>query len=106
VAHHGLTLPTGAVTGIKGGWFGTAYMYPSEMAQNFWTAIFAWTTCFLVTILVSLATKATDEKKLVGLVYALTPHKPEEERLAWYARPASLAVFVLGATVLLNLVFW
>jgi SSS family solute:Na+ symporter len=26
------------------------------MAQNFWTAIFAWTTCFVVTILVSLVT--------------------------------------------------
>ena len=24
--------------------------FPSTMAQNFWIAIFAWTTCFLVTI--------------------------------------------------------
>jgi len=32
----------GAVAGIKGGWFGTLHVYPSEMAQNFWTAIFAW----------------------------------------------------------------
>ena len=31
--------------------------YPSEMAQNFWTAIFAWTTCFVVTIVVSLVTR-------------------------------------------------
>ena len=29
------------------------HTYPSEMAQNFWTAIVAWTTCFVVTIVVS-----------------------------------------------------
>ncbi len=29
--------------GIKGGWLGlAAHQYPSEMAQNFWTAILAW----------------------------------------------------------------
>jgi len=51
--HQGLTLPNGAVPGIKGGWLGVLHLYPSEMAQNFWTAIFAWTTCFVLTILVS-----------------------------------------------------
>src|SRR6266516_2768088 len=46
--HHGLTLPAGAVAGIKGGWLAAppAHLYPSEMAQNFWTAIYAWTVCF------------------------------------------------------------
>src|SRR5438309_8798214 len=39
--HHGLTLPHGASMGIKGGWFAVTHIYPSEMAQNFWTAIFA-----------------------------------------------------------------
>jgi len=71
--HHSLTLPAGAVPGIKGGWVAVLHTYPSEMAQNFWTAIFAWTTCFLVTIFVSLLTKAPEESKLVGLVYSLTP---------------------------------
>src|SRR5438034_1969052 len=37
--HHGLTLPVGAVVGVKGGWLAMAASYPSEMAQNFWTAI-------------------------------------------------------------------
>jgi SSS family solute:Na+ symporter len=103
--HHGLTLPAGAVAGIKGGWLAITHNYPSEMAQNFWTAIYAWTTCFVVTIIVSLVTRAPDEKKLVGLVYSLTP-KPEEEPLAWYARPASLAIMVIAGTVLLNIIFW
>jgi SSS family solute:Na+ symporter len=102
--HHGLTLPAGAVSGIKGGWLGSVHTYPSEMAQNFWTAIYAWSTCFLVTIVVSLFTRAPDEQKLVGLVYSMTP-RPEEEPLAWYARPASLAIMVLAGTVLLNIIF-
>ncbi len=103
--HHGLTLPAGAVTGIKGGWLAITHTYPSEMAQNFWTAIYAWSTCFVVTIVVSLMTRAPEESKLVGLVYSLTP-RPEEEPLAWYARPASLAVMVIAGTVLLNIIFW
>ncbi len=103
--HHGLTISAGAVPGIKGGWLEVVHTYPSEMAQNFWTAIFAWTTCFLVTIFVSLLTTAPDETKLTGLVYSLTP-KPVEEPLAWYARPISLAIIVVTGTLLLNVIFW
>jgi solute:Na+ symporter, SSS family len=103
--HHGLTISAGAVPGIKGGWLSVTHTYPSEMAQNFWTAIYAWTTCFLVTAIVSLLTRAPDESKLVGLVYSLTP-KPEEEPMAWYARPMSLAIIVIVGTVLLNVIFW
>jgi len=103
--HHGLTLSAGAVVGIKGGWLAVTHIYPSEMAQNFWTAIYAWSTCFAVTVVVSLMTRAPDESKLVGLVYSLTP-KPEEEPTAWYARPVSLAIMVLAGTVLLNIIFW
>ena len=103
--HHGLTLPADALPGIKGGWLAVTHTYPSEMAQNFWTAIFAWSTCFVVTIVVSLLTRAPDESKLVGLVYSLTP-RPEEEPSPWYARPAPLAIMVVAGTVLLNIIFW
>ena len=103
--HHSLTLPAGAAAGIKGGWLGLVHTYPSEMAQNFWAAIFAWTTCFVVTIAISLMTKPAAEDSLRGLVYSLTP-TPEEEHHAWYGRPATLAVFVLAVTVLLNIIFW
>ncbi len=46
------------------------------MAQNFWMAIFAWSACFLMTIVVSLATSPKPEAELRGLVYGLTelPH--------------------------------
>src|SRR5258707_11910902 len=37
--HHGLTLPADNLVGIKGGWIAVTHTYPSEMAQNFWTAI-------------------------------------------------------------------
>jgi len=103
--HHGLTLPVGQPIGIKGGWITVLRNYPSEMAQNFWTAIFAWTTCFVVTILVSLITKPRAESDLVGLVYSLT-EKPKETDAAWYTRPGVLAIIVLGLTILLNVVFW
>ena len=102
--HHVLTLPQGAVPGVKGGWIATLHVYPSEMAQNFWTAIYAWTTCFVITIVVSLLTRAHDEKELAGLVYSLT-ERPTQHGLHWYQRPAVLAVVVLAATALLNIVF-
>ncbi len=103
--HHGLTLPMHATVGVKGGWFGATHIYPSEMAQNFWTAIFAWSTCFIVTILVSLMTRARDEKELAGLVYSLT-QRPKEAHLPWYQRPAILGVIVLLMTLVLNIIFW
>ena len=47
------------------------------MAQNFWIAIFAWSTCFLVTLLVSLMSAPKAEAELHNLVYGLTkiPHE-------------------------------
>ncbi|HZE73190.1 MAG TPA: sodium:solute symporter family protein [Pyrinomonadaceae bacterium] len=103
--HHGLTLPHGAMAGIKGGWFGAMHIYPSEMAQNFWTAIFAWTTCFVVTAVVSLLTKPRAESELAGLVYSLTA-RPKEDHLPWYKRPAVLGAIVLAVALVLNIVFW
>src|SRR6478672_3360251 len=103
--HHGLTLPAGAVAGVKGGWLGTVSTYPSEMAQNFWTAIDAWTICFVVTVAVSLVTRPRDERELAGLVYSLT-ERPRDAQLPWHRRPAVLGVVVLAATLLLNLVFF
>jgi solute:Na+ symporter, SSS family len=103
--HHGLTLPAGVQVGVKGGYLGVLHTYPSELAQTFWTAIAAWTTCFVITILVSLATKAPATDKLHGLVYSLTP-RPNDDKLPLAARPWVLAVVVLALTVGLNLLFF
>ncbi len=103
--HHGLTIPAGAIPGIKGGWLAMLHTYPSEMAQNFWTAIFSWSSCFLVTIAVSLATRAPEESRLVGLVYSMTP-RPREDNDPWYKRPVYLGVIILALTAMLNFIFW
>jgi SSS family solute:Na+ symporter len=104
--HHGLSLPAGSVVGIKGGWLGTVLnAYPSEMAQNFWTAIFAWTTCFVVTIAVSVFTAPRPAEELRGLVYSLT-ERPRDEGARWYERPAPLAVILLAMLVVLNVIFF
>ena len=102
--HHGLTLPADAVPGIHGGWIAVIHHYPSDMAQNFWTAIFAFSVNLIVTIAVSLITEPRPEPELVGLVYSLTP-KPVETHLSWYQKPATLAVAVLAILIVLNLVF-
>jgi SSS family solute:Na+ symporter len=94
-----------ALTGIAGGRVGLLHSYPSDMAQNFWGAIYAWTGCFLLTMLISLVTTPRDEKDLVGLVYSLTP-KQTSEGLPWFRRPLVLGVIVLILSAALNLYFW
>jgi len=105
--HHGLVLPHGATAGLKGGFLGTVlHTYPSEMAQNFWTAIFAWTACFVMTIAISLVTaRNKSDEDLKGLVYSLTPRLVDHD-LPWHKRPATLGVIVLALTVVLNIIFW
>jgi SSS family solute:Na+ symporter len=103
--HHGLSLPAGAVAGVKGGYIAIVWNYPSELAQTFWTAIIAWVTCCVVTVIVSLVTRPRPESELHGLVYALTP-KPADSAATWLQRPEVLACIILGLTLALNLVFF
>ena len=103
--HHGLSLPAGAVAGIKGGYITAMLGYPSELAQTFWTAIIAWSTCFVVTLVVSLFTTPRPAGELTGLVLGLTP-RPNDEDVSWWQRPTTLAVVVVACLVGLNVVFW
>ncbi|MFN8061911.1 MAG: sodium:solute symporter family protein [Vicinamibacterales bacterium] len=105
--HHGLTMPAGADTLIKGGWLGTVlHTYSSEMAQNFWTAIWAWTVGFSLTVVLSFVTpRLKSDADLVGLVYALTPRPPDAET-AWWRRPAPLGAAILALSLVLNVLFW
>jgi solute:Na+ symporter, SSS family len=104
ILHHGLTLPLDAHPGIHGGWIAVIHHYPSEMAQNFWTAIWAFSANFLITVAISLLTRPRPEPELVGLVYSLTP-KPVEHHMEWYARPKVIAVGLIALLIALNLVF-
>jgi solute:Na+ symporter, SSS family len=114
---HSLTHASGNVLGIKGGYLwslmGTKLAdvphlleFPSDMAQNFWLASFAFTVCFVLTLVISLATRRTkSDEELKGLVYSLTPKLKDDEK-AWYLRPAVLGVVLLAACVVLNIIFW
>jgi SSS family solute:Na+ symporter len=96
---HGFTVAEG-----KGGWISAVHQFPSTMAQNFWMAIFAWTACFVVTIVVSLASVPKRADELSGLVYGLTALPLDSE--PWYRRPVPLALVVCAAIVVLNVAFW
>lgn len=103
---HALTLATGNVPGIKGGYIHVIQTLPSEMAQNFWLAAFAFIVCFVLTVAISLATRQTKSKEeLKGLVYSLTPKVVDQEQ-NWLLRPAVLGVILLIACVILNYIFW
>jgi SSS family solute:Na+ symporter len=102
--HHGLSIPANTAAGIHGGWIAIVHHYPSDMAQNFWTAIFAFSVNLVVTVAVSLVTRPREDHELVGLVYSLTP-RPVETHLEWYQKPSTLAFGVLAMLVVLNLVF-
>ncbi|WP_396206298.1 sodium:solute symporter family protein [Gemmatimonas sp.] len=103
--HHGISLANGATPGVKGGFFGVLLNYPSEMAQTFWTAVAAFTTCFVVTIVVSLATTPRRDAELEGLVYSLTPKQVDNVK-AWYQKPSVFAAVVMVAMITLNVLFF
>jgi SSS family solute:Na+ symporter len=102
--HHGLTLPIEARPGVHGGWLAVVHHYPSDMAQNFWGAIFAFGINFVICVVVSLMTEPKPESELVGLVHSLTP-KPPHSHLQWWKRPEALAVAIIVVAVGLNIFF-
>src|SRR4029077_9676429 len=101
--HYELTNVTGASSLLPK--IAVLYSYPSDMAQNFWGAIVAWTTCFVATGAISLATAAKDENDLKGLVFGLTGSSTDREQ-GWDQLPAVLAAVVLTLTLALNILFW
>jgi solute:Na+ symporter, SSS family len=81
-------------------------IFPSDMAQNFWLAAFAFLACFVLTVVISIATRRTkSDEELKGLVYSLTPKLKDTEQI-WFLRPAVLGVVLLLCCVVLNYIFW
>lgn len=100
--HHGLTVAEG-----KGGWITSLHTYPSGMAQSFWTAIYAFAACFVLTIIISLTTRQLKSKEdLKGLVYSLTPRIKDEPGVPWFEKPAVLAVIVGAISIVLTIFIW
>jgi SSS family solute:Na+ symporter len=103
---HALTIAAGVEPGVKGGYLTVVQVFPSEMAQNFWLATIAFLVCFGLTLGISLLTKRTKtNEELKGLVYSLTPRVVTEEK-EWYLRPGLIGILLLGACVILNILFW
>jgi SSS family solute:Na+ symporter len=103
---HALTLAKNNAPGLKGGYLHVVHTFPSEMAQNFWLATFAFSVCFILTLVISLLTKRTKtDEELKGLVYSLTP-KIKDEDQPFYLRPAVIGIVLLAACVVLNIIFW
>jgi SSS family solute:Na+ symporter len=103
---HALTIAAGNAPGVKGGYIKVVSTFPSEMAQNFWLAAFAFTVCFVLTLVISLATKSQKtDADLKGLVYSLTP-KIVDNNIPVYQRPAVVGIILLIVCVILNFLFW
>jgi SSS family solute:Na+ symporter len=66
----------------------------------------AWEACFVVSILISLATpKTKSDEDLRGLVYSETPRPVSTEKV-WYKQPVALGAVVLIAAVIFNIIFF
>jgi SSS family solute:Na+ symporter len=103
---HALTISQGNVPGMKGGYLSVIHTFPSEMAQNFWLATFAFIVCLGLTAGISLATRRTkSDEDLKGLVYSLTP-KIRDQGTPWIQRPAVIGTVLLAGCALLNVIFW
>jgi SSS family solute:Na+ symporter len=103
---HALTIAKGNAPGVKGGYLGVHATFPSEMAQNFWLASFAFTVCFVLTLGISLATRRTKtNEELKGLVYSLTPKIKAGDLPVWQ-QPGVVGVVLLIVCVILNVIFW
>jgi solute:Na+ symporter, SSS family len=103
---HALTIAAGNNPGIKGGYLAVVNIFPSEMAQNFYLASFAFAACLLLTLVISLATSRTkSDEELKGLVYSMTPKVIDRDQ-PFLSRPAVLGTILLIGCVILNLIFF
>jgi SSS family solute:Na+ symporter len=94
------------INSMKGGYLGAYIHFPSEMAQNFWLASFAFTACFTLTLVISLATARTkSDAELKGLVYSLTP-KIKSDNLPFFLQPGVVGIVLLIVCAILNVIFW
>jgi SSS family solute:Na+ symporter len=75
------------------------------MAENLYRALWSWIICVLVTIIVSLMTKATPIAQLSGLVYGATP-LPDDGAKNLFEKPLFWAVIVITVFFVLNLIFF
>lgn len=99
--HHGTALPRGQQPGIHGGWIAVLHRPASDLAMGLGTASLAFAVTLLVTIVVSVCTKARPQIELAGLV-----RSPQPEKTAWWKQPETIAAaLILLAAIAVNLIF-
>jgi solute:Na+ symporter, SSS family len=76
-----------------------------DMAENIYRALWAWSACVIVTVVVSLLTKPKQDSELVGLVYGAT-EIPKEQADYWYQKPIVWAGVIFAVFIALNIIFW
>jgi SSS family solute:Na+ symporter len=75
------------------------------MAENLYRALWSWLICVVVTVTVSLMTKAGPTAQLAGVVYGVTPLPGDGAEKLWQ-KPAFWAVVVIVVFFILNIVFF
>jgi SSS family solute:Na+ symporter len=75
------------------------------MAENLYRALWSWIICVVVTVVVSLMTKAVPIEQLSGLVYGATPI-PDDGAKTIFQKPIFWAIVVIIVFFVLNLIFF
>lgn len=79
--------------------------FPSPMAGNFWRYTIAWSTCFVLTIVLSFVTKPKPIEELKGLVWGTLP-KIDEGGIPIWKRPVAISIVLLVLLVIVDVVYW
>ncbi|HKV47244.1 MAG TPA: sodium:solute symporter family protein [Candidatus Acidoferrales bacterium] len=79
--------------------------HAQDMAENMYRALWSWIVCVVVTVVVSLMTKAPEPLQLAGLVYGYS-EVPSEGDMPLLKRPLFWAGVVLIGFIVLNIYFW
>jgi SSS family solute:Na+ symporter len=101
--HHGLALPLGEQPGIHGGWIAALFHPSSEIALDLATAMAAFLVSLLVATTLSIFTNARPDEELDGLVHSMVPRQPPKAN--WWKRPEAMAIAILVAAIVVNLIF-
>ena len=75
------------------------------LAEDMYRALWSWIICVVVTVVISLATKAHEERDLIGLVYGAT-EVPGEGHLPLAKRPVFWVVVCFAVFLVLQWIFW
>jgi solute:Na+ symporter, SSS family len=80
----------------------------SPQAAAFWGAIAAFVADAVVSVGVSFVTQPKPVEELQGLVHGMANEAEalSKEEQAWYRKPSTLAIGVLGIVLVLSIIFW